>query len=60
MPFDGEYKHKSNNIHLCASSYRLGNIDILNFFELKNLDKGHVIEKWDLPNLIANINMKKS
>ena len=39
-------RHISHNGHFCASSYRLRDINILNFY-LENLGQGHVVEKLD-------------
>ena len=51
--------HKSHNGHFCASSYRLGDINILNF-DIENIGQGHVIEKRDLRHSITNIKVCES
>ena len=51
--------YKNHKQHFCASSYRLRDINILTF-DLDNLGRVHVVEKWDLRHSIANINLHNS
>ena len=44
--------------NLCARSYRLRKIKILN--KLENVGQGQVVEKQDLHHSIVNINLRKS